>query len=216
MSDSARLYSRLIPRERVGDAAAWEFESLRGEGTEPRGAERLLSDREHRAYARGKAAGFEEGRMTALAERARHGQEVARVLDELRSRFAELEAEGAERVLDLALAIARAVLCRDVSVPRDALLPVLREAVGKVIDQQAHPRVHLHPDDLALLRADLDADSLLHGCRFVADAAVPRGGCLVQTNHCEIDGRLDNRWKRVVEALGLPEAAATPPRVDPA
>lgn len=215
MGDSARLYSSLIPRERVADAAAWEFESLRGEGDAPRGAERLLSDRERRAYARGKADGVEEGRQTALAESARHGQEVARVLDELRGRFAELEAAGAEQVLDLALAVARAVLCREVSVARDSLLPVLRESIAQIIDQQAHPRVHLNPQDLNTLRADLDADAMLRGCRFIADSTVARGGCLVQTNQCEIDARLENRWRRVVEAIGLPDAVDAAPKVDP-
>jgi flagellar assembly protein FliH len=149
-----------------------------------------------------------------LAERAQHGRELARVLDELRRRFVELEAAGAEQVLDLALSVARAVIRREVLLGRDAVLPALREAVAQVIDQQAHPRVYLNPQDFELIRPDLEADGLLAGCRLVADGGMARGGCRVETDKCEVDARLENRWKRVIEALGLPEAAE-PPTAEP-
>jgi flagellar biosynthesis/type III secretory pathway protein FliH len=41
-----------------------------------------------------------------------------------------------------------------------------------------------------------------------------RGGCRVETDKCEVDARLENRWKRVIDALGLPEAAE-PPTAEP-
>jgi flagellar assembly protein FliH len=216
MGANDKLFTRFIPKEELGEAASWEFQPLHGAATVPSGTQRLLSEREKRAYARGKAEGFEDGRRAALAERAQHGREVAQVLEALRGRFVELEHDGAEQVLDLALAIARGVLRREVSVAHDAVLPALREAVAMIIDQQAHPRVHLHPQDLALVQDDLDADGLLKGCRFIADQSVPRGGCLVQTTHCEVDARLENRWKRVLESLGLPEAADAAPSVNAA
>ncbi len=214
MGANDKLFTRFIPKEELGEAASWEFEPLHGTATQPRGTERLISDREKRAYARGKAEGFEEGRRAALAERAQHGRDVAQVLEALRGRFVELEHGGAEQVLDLALAVARGVLRREIHVTHDAVLPALREAVAMIIDQQAHPRVHLNPRDLALLQDDLDADGLLKGCRFIADHAVPRGGCVVHPSNCEVDARLENRWKRVMESLGLPEAGDAAPGVD--
>lgn len=221
MGASDRLFSKFIPKEELGEAASWEFQPLHGAAgqspaavEQPRGAARLVSEREKRAYTRGHSEGVAEGRRQAAAERAQHGREVARVLDELRARFAELEGGAAEQVLDLALAVARAVIGREVAVAADTVLPSLREAVALIIDQQAHPRVHLNPHDLALIQSDLEADGLLKGCRFIADDSVGRGGCRVETAQCEVDARLHNRWRRVVESLGLPEAAAQPPKVE--
>lgn len=213
MGHSDRLFSRFIPKEEVGEATSWEFQPLAG-GDAPRGTRQLLSERERRAHERGLAEGLAEGRRQVLAERAQHGRELARVLDELRRRFVELEAAGAEQVLDLALSVARAVIRREVLLGRDAVLPALREAVAQVIDQQAHPRVYLNPQDFELIRPDLEADGLLAGCRLVADGGMARGGCRVETDQCEVDARLENRWKRVIEALGLPEAAE-PPTAEP-
>jgi flagellar assembly protein FliH len=197
-----RPFGRFIPKEHVGEAAVWEFQSLAGDA-QPRGTERLLSERERRAYERGRQEGFAEGQRAAQQVKAQHAREVARVLDELRGRFAELESGGAEQVLQLALAIARQVVRREVEVDAAAVLPALREAVASVIDQQTHPRVHLNPQDLDHLRADLDADGMLKGCRFVPDAAVLRGGCRVETPHSDVDATLQSRWQRVLAAVGI-------------
>lgn len=193
---------RFIPKEQVGEAAVWEFQSRAG-GAPPRGTERLLSERERRAYERGRKDGYAAGQQAAAQVKEQHAREVGRVLDELRARFGELEAQGAQDVLQLALTIARQVLRREVEVDAQAVLPALREAVAAVIDQQTHPRVHLNPDDLAHLAADLDADGMLKGCRFVPDPSVGRGGCRVETAASDIDATLQTRWARVLAAVGI-------------
>jgi flagellar assembly protein FliH len=201
-----KFTSGLIPKERVGDAAAWQFQPLAGRvvRTDPRDG---LSERERRAYERGRKEGFDEG-VRASVERAQrehtgHGAQLERALAELRARFAELESAGADAVLDLALEVARQVVRREVEVRRDAVLPPLREAIAIVIDQQTHPRVHLNPRDLELVRTDLDADGAFKGCRFIADAAIVRGGCRIETHQGEIDAQLATRWRRVLAALGI-------------
>jgi len=210
MGADDRLFSRFIPREQQGEAASWEFQPLHegGAGAATRGAEKLLSDRERRAYQRGQQDGFAAGQQAALAQRAQTAQQLERVLDQLRGRFAELESAGADRLLDLAVTLASQVLRRQIEVDRDALLAPLRDAVAAVIDQNTHPRVHLNPQDHALLRDELEADGLFRGCRFIADAAVTRGGCRVETAQCEIDATLETRIARVLAAVGLEPPAA--------
>ncbi len=132
------------------------------------------------------------------------------MLDALRARFVELESAAADAVLDLALEIARQVLRREIEIQRDAVLPVVREAVTAIIDEHTHPRVHLHPDDLWLIQADLDTDGLYQGCRFVPDASIARGGCRVETAQAEVDATLATRWRRALGALGV-DADELPP-----
>jgi flagellar assembly protein FliH len=193
---------RFIPREQVGQAAAWEFQSLAG-GVPPSIKEKLLSEREQRAYERGREDGYAAGHAAAMQLRTQHAADMSRVLDALRSRFGELETEGAEQVLTLALTIARQVMRREMEVDRASVMPALQEAVHAVIDQQAHPRVHLNPQDLAHLHDSLDADGLLKGCRFIADPAISRGGCRVETGQSDIDATIESRWNRVLAAVGI-------------
>jgi flagellar assembly protein FliH len=165
----------------------------------------LLSEREKRAYERGRADGIQEGKRAAQQERAQHGKQLERALNELRARFTDLESQGADAVLDLALTIARQVVGREIELKRDAVLAPLREAIAAIIDQAAHPRIHLNPQDHELVRTDLEADGLFKGARIVADPAVSRGGCRVETPQCEVDATVETRWRRVLAALGCDE-----------
>lgn len=221
-----RLFSPFIPKDQVGEAVAWEFEPLDGPAP-PRTRERPMSERDRLPYERGLKDGYAAGHAAAMAEKdLRLGQlqrqvahEMGATLESLRRALAELEGEAGEQVLQLALAIARQVVRREVEVDRAAVLPALHEAVAAVIDQQAHPRVHLNPQDLALLRDALEADGLLKGCRLIADAAITRGGCRVETAHSDIDATLETRWQRVLAAVGIdprraPRAPAPSPSPD--
>jgi len=204
MGASDRLFRRFIPKEQVGEAASWEFQSLGGDGSAaPRGTQALLTARERRAYERGIEQGRQEGIIEAQRQQALRSQRLEQLLAEMRARYVELETRGADALLDLALEIARQVVRREVVVARDALLPALHEAVTLVIDQHAHPRVHLNPADLELIRPELDSDAMLKGCRFVPDAAVANGGCRVETAQGDIDATLATRWNRVAQTLGI-------------
>ena len=189
-----------IPKEHVGEASSWEFTSLAGD-TVSRGAPAQLTERERRAFERGRMQGQTEGQGAERQVKAEHGASVAQLIDQLRAQFAELGESGANALLDLAFTIARQVVRREISVQRDALLPVAREAISMIIDQHAHPRVFVNPQDFALLRADLEADGLFKGCRFIADARIARGGCRVETAQGDIDATLATRWERVLAAL---------------
>lgn len=198
-----RGFSPLIPKERQGEASSWEFQPLDGR---PVAGNAPLTARDRRAFERGIEQGRKEGFAAAAAQRQSQAQSIARVLTDLRGRFAELESQGADALLDLALAIAQQVVRHEVRIRRDVVLPTLREAVAMVIDHQAHPRVHLNPHDFETIRADLEADGLFRGCRFIPDAQLSPGSCRVETAIGEIDGRLSSRWRRVVtEALGIDE-----------
>lgn len=210
MTKAAAFVSGLAHTLRPGDAAAGQFRPLAGKvmHIDPATA---MSERERRAYERGRKEGFEAGARAAAEqarrERADHAARLERVLGELRARFGELESAGADRVLDLAVEIARQVVRTHVEVKRDAVLPPLREALALIIDQQAHPRVHLNPRDFELLRAELDSDGMFKGCRFIPDAAVGRGGCRIETHQGEVDAQVATRWRRVMAALGIESGA---------
>jgi flagellar assembly protein FliH len=197
----SKSFRGFIPKEQVGEASSWEFVSLNGESI-ARGAPAQMTERDRRAFERGRAQGHAEGQAAERHVKAEHGARVARVIDELRARLGELEESGAATLLDLAFSIARQVVRREIALQRDALLPVAREAVSMIVDHHAHPRVFLNPDDYAMLRADFEADGLFKGCRFIADARVARGGCRVETAQGEVDATLATRWERVLASLG--------------
>ncbi len=206
-------FSRTIPKAKLGGASQWELRPLAGGNRVPgsaalsaRGTE---SNREQSGYEAGQAQGYAEAMRAAQQARAVEAQRVERLLAQLRSGFDELSGRTADALLDLALDVAAQVLRREVQTHRDAILPVVREAVGVIIESHAHPTVRLAPADFALVRQALQEDGRLHGCRCVEDPAIAPGGCRVESAHGEVDATLATRWRRVVQSLGC-ETPAPP------
>ena len=202
MGASDRVFSRKIPKDQVGGAANWELRSLGDSAQVSRNPNSLWSERERRAFERGREQGALEATRAAQQVRAGHLERIGQVIASLQAGLDELATRGADTLLDLALEVARQVLRRELSLQRDAALPVVREAISLIADHAAHPRVHLNPQDLALVSAELEADAGYRGCRFIADVGVQPGGCRIETAHGEIDATLETRWRRVVGTLG--------------
>ena len=199
-------FSRTIPKDKLAGASQWEMRPLAG-GTRAPGATTLSArgtdgNREQSGYEAGRAQGYAEAMRAAQQARAVESQRVQSLLAQLRSGFDELSGQTADALLDLALDVAAQVLRREVQTRRDAILPVVREALGVIIESHAHPTVRLAPADFALVRETLQADGRLHGCRCVEDPSITPGGCRVESAHGEIDATLATRWQRVIQSLG--------------
>jgi flagellar assembly protein FliH len=200
---SDRIFSRKIPKDQVADASNWELRSLGDTAHISRNANNLWSERERRAFERGREQGALEAHRAAQQVRAGHLERIGGVIENLQAALDELASRGADALLDLSLEVARQVLRRELTLGREAVLPSVREAIALIADHTAHPRVHLSPQDFELVSAELEVDASHRGCRFVSDPSVPPGGCRIETSQGEIDATLETRWRRVIAALGV-------------
>lgn len=199
------MNERFIPREQCG---AWQRFNLAtlGEGASER---RVGERREPAAHPESEAPhaaarqegfrrGYAEGQAQALAEAER----LRSISEQLAQSFSLLENRIAEQLLDLALDIARQMLRSDVKVRREALLPVVREAIQCLPDQAQRPQLLLNPADVELVRARIGDELQLNGLGIVEDHRIEPGGCRISAINCEVDATLPARWRRVVSALG--------------
>lgn len=203
-------FSRTIPKDKIAGTANWELRPLAG-GTRvvasaPLSARGTAAGREQSGYEAGRAQGYADVMRSAQQARAADLQRIESLLTGLQSRFEELSTQAADCLLDLALDVAAQVLRSEIQSRRDAILPVVREALTMIIEAHAHPTVRLSPTDFELVRDALRSDGQFHGCRFLADPSIPPGGCRVESPQAEVDATLATRWRRVVQTLG----SATP------
>lgn len=163
----------------------------------------------------GYEAGLAEGRQAAeaAASLAREAEiaHLRTLTENYRTALEGLDQAIAEQLLDLALEVASQVLRSTFDTRRDALLPIIREAIQALPLHHGTITLHLYPEDAEMLReplAELAGQSNLH---LAPDSAITRGGCLLKSGHSEIDATLETRWKRVLEAIGAdPEAWQAP------
>lgn len=181
-----------------------------------------VRDEAARARTRGYAEGFAEGRRIALDEaRAQRAAEAERLqqerdaravryesaltaLDDARSAVADrvrtTSALSADRIEELAVELAAAILGAELSDPARSAAHALRRALAEMpVDRWT--RVAVHPRDGEILRADADAVAALHGVEMIDDASVSPGGAIVQIADGAVDVRVAEALRRASAAL---------------
>ncbi|AYH43098.1 flagellar assembly protein FliH [Azoarcus sp. DN11] len=149
----------------------------------------------------GHEAGFAEGAELARQQVAR----LAGLADGLDDAFRRLDQDVAEEVVALAIEVARQMVRRTLAEnPEEAVTETVRAALNQL--PQAQVRIHVHPDDVALVRSYLaDQPTHLHH-QILEDDTVTRGGCRLQSPASEIDATVETRWRRILEGLGRGDA----------
>ena len=231
-SSDPRNYARFIPKEELGEVAQWRFgavgsaytpEQLDQRRAEAERSRQNLLLAEKDAYARGLA----EGRAQAQAEARRlcdayiedqgraaaeaTAQQLADVVLATQRGLEAADQRLAQGVLELSCAIARQVLRHELSVDPLAIRHVVAEALGLLTGDARTVTLRLHPEDLGLLKAPLEAAFTGHTLNFVADASVQRGDCRIESAGAVIDGSLERRWAHAVSGLGLPQEVGPAP-----
>jgi len=148
--------------------------------------------------------GFRQGEKT--------GMEVAeKKVESLMRRYADalleigkiktsLYTQVERDVVKLAIEVAKKIVYREIQADPEVIQALVKVALGHVAEKSA-VTVHLHPTDYNFV---LEHRSQLlqageNNCEVVllADKAIERGGCLVETECGEIDARIEERFREV-------------------
>ncbi|HYO80146.1 MAG TPA: FliH/SctL family protein [Bryobacteraceae bacterium] len=168
------------------DVAREEIEGLQARiaGLEARLGAEVLKAREA-GFQAGQAAGFERGR-----------EEVRPVIERITRSIADLSGlrgrirQDAERdLIELAIAIARRVLRRELSVDPEAVHGLVKAALGKVPSREVR-RVRVHPDLAGMVRRQIESAGL-SGVEISSDGALTPGDVIVETRNGDLDASID-------------------------
>lgn len=215
-----RNYARFIPGEEIGAVEHWNFGAVDTAALKlaaqvkavEKATDQVKDDELKQA---GYAEGFIQGHAQATLESQRQisefianqGQEAAQHFGQIfvavQSQLADAEQVMARGVLELACELARQVLRHELSVNPNALQSVIREALGLLVAENKSALVRLNPLDLEVLEEVLRTEFSNLSLTLLADTAVTRGGCLIESAGTVVDGTLEKRWMRAIANLGL-------------
>lgn len=156
------------------------------------------------AYAAGHAEGFAAARAETeaqLGELKAQVQRMGAIFDQLARPLENLDAQVEQQLVNLALAIAKQLLRRELKTDPAQVIAVVRETVGLLPAAAREVRVHLHPEDAAVVREKLATPSADRAWSIVEDPVMTRGGCRVTTDTAQIDARLETRIGGVISAI---------------
>ena len=156
--------------------------------------------------------GFKDGHVEGM----RKGEaEFARRISELDAKLAAFEAimgalarpldeldTGVEQELTrLALTIAKHLVRRELKIDPTQIIGIIRSTVGLLPLAAREVRVHLHPDDAAVVRERLAAPQGDRKWEISEDPLMARGGCRVTTESSSIDARFESAVAAALSGL---------------
>ena len=150
------------------------------------------------------AKGYEQGERSGAEAAAQRAEAILRrltqTLDELTTLRAKMIHQTERQMVQLALAVARRVVHREVSLDPDLLIAVARVALDRLGDS-AQVTIRLHPEEYEATGAARVAQLTSANVTVVPDARIPRGGCRVESNVGSLDAGVDAQLQEIAHAL---------------
>ncbi|MGD9833750.1 MAG: FliH/SctL family protein [Piscinibacter sp.] len=211
----AHAYTRFIPREELSGFAAWKPGSLGGEeeaaaaaaaAEPPKSAEELQAEALRAARQGGYHDGYRDGLAALDSFKQSFAQQATAQMGALMQSYAgqmdALQQQMASALADAAVSLARQVVRGELAANPQQVAAVAQEAIEALLLSARHVTVRVHPDDQPLVAQGAAEILEARGARLVADAAVTRGGCVVESDIGIIDASIESRWRRAAAALG--------------
>jgi flagellar assembly protein FliH len=172
--------------------------------------DRDASERE--AFQQGYAQGERAGGEAAAARSDAVLRRLAQTIDEVSALRQALIHKTERQVVHLALAIAKRVIHREVSLDRELLTAMARVALDR-LGTGATATIRLHPDDYAAMAGarGLQTSGVV---QVVADPSVRRGGCHIQSDFGLVDLDVDSQIQELAKTLFGADDSVDP--IDPA
>jgi flagellar assembly protein FliH len=165
----------------------------------------MAADQYQRIQKEAHGEGFEAGRKEGLAKAQAESEALVgslrSILNTLSTPLSEMDDQIESELVQLAIIAARHVLRREVKTDAAQILAAVREAMGVLPVAARNVRLHLHPEDAAIVRERMNLNEGETAWRIVEDPSMSRGGCVVHTETSRIDASVESRLAAVMAAM---------------
>jgi flagellar assembly protein FliH len=204
MSESDRAHQK--------DVSRWDLPAVEG-ATMPRaGAKGVnvmhLTLVEREAWEHGFKDGHVEGVRKGEAELAKRIAEVdvkiaalEAIIGTLAKPLDDLDAQVETELTRLALSIAKHLVRRELKIDPTQVIGIIRHTVSLLPLGARNIKIHLHPDDAAIVREKLARPAGDQEWHLAEDPLMARGGCRLTTDNSSIDARFEASVAAVLSGL---------------
>lgn len=207
--------SKVMPAAKAEKAEQWkppEMAGARGlDGSLPgplltaAQIEQIQKQAYEEGFAQGKKEGFAYGHKEALMEGREQIEQWSSQLEglftSLDTPLKQLDEQVEHELVQLAIAIVRQLVRREIKADPAQILGVVREALGILPVSARNVRLVLHPEDAVLVREVYAVSETELGWNIVEDPVLARGGCRVLTDASQVDATLESRLTALITTL---------------
>lgn len=150
------------------------------------------------------AKGFAQGERAGAEAAGKRGDAMLRrltqTLEEVTQLRTQMIRQTEHQMVTLALAVARRLVHREISLDPDLLIAIARVAMDR-LGEAATVTVRLNPDDYAATAAVRAREWTGAQVAVIADARLPRGGCRIESDFGSVDAGVDAQLQELAQAL---------------
>jgi flagellar assembly protein FliH len=193
-------------------AQRWDLPSVEGAALPRAGAKGVnvmhLSLVEREAWEHGYKDGHVEGVRKGEAELGKRIAEVnvkiaalEAIIGMLARPLEQLDEQVESELTRLALTVAKHLARRELKIEPAQIIGIIRQTVALLPLASRNIRVHLHPDDAAVVREKLAQPQGEQQWQLAEDPLMARGGCRVTTDNSSIDARFETAVAATLSGL---------------
>ncbi len=183
-------------------SAAGAAANARGAGIIPdvqarsREQDKEAAERDQAAFRRGVEVGAATERQQAAAQLEAALEGLARTVQEIAGIKPRLRREAESEVVNLAIAIARRVLHRELATDPDALGGLLRSALDKLDGREVH-RLRVNAHDAAAMERFMQQIGSSRKIEIFPDTTLARGSAIFDTAHGSFDASVETQLNEI-------------------
>lgn len=163
-------------------------------------AQAQLAALEREAFAKG----YEQGERSGIEAANKRGEamlrRLAETLTELTTLRAQMIHQTERQIVELALAVARRIVHREIALDHDLLIAIARVALER-LGESAQVTIRLHPEEFQAISASRVAEFAGTNVKIAPDARVGRGGCRVESEMGMLEAGVDAQIHEIARAL---------------
>ncbi|VAW84463.1 hypothetical protein MNBD_GAMMA18-1284 [hydrothermal vent metagenome] len=154
-----------------------------------------------KGLAEGRTAGVEQALAEQRQQAAGQAQKIQSILEHFSAPLQDLDDTILDELTTMVTTIAKHFIRRELKHDPGQIIAVTREALAILPLNSRHIRLHLHPDDAALVRDTLAVSEEESPWRIIEDGTLSRGGLKVTAENSQIDATVESRFAEVISRI---------------
>jgi flagellar assembly protein FliH len=190
-----------MPWRSIGECNAYvasSHDSPAGNGAGVRAvqAEDEAERRAQAAYQQGLQEGHAAAQQDMFAQLDVVNGRLARTIEELTGLRQRFRHEAEEDLVALALAIARRILHRELTIAPEALLGLVKAALEKIDGRELHS-VRVRPEDAAMIQQHFEKMGLPRRVEVIGDPGLERGAAILDSSRGALDASVETQLSEI-------------------
>jgi flagellar assembly protein FliH len=169
---------------------------LDGNGTRAAPPEDETEQRMQAAYQQGLREGQASAQQDMSAQVDVMNVRLARTIEELTGLRHRFRHEAEEDLVALALAIARRILHRELTIAPEALLGLVKAALEKIDGRELHS-VRVRPEDAAMIQQHFEKMGLPRRVEVIGDPGLERGAAILNSSRGALDASVETQLSEI-------------------